>query len=225
MPNEQSFIVKILATRFITHDVKQFVLEKPDDYSFIPGHFTDVSINNEKWKNEERPFTFTSLPEDKVLEFTIKRYHEDEGLTNELHKLKPGDELIIKNPTGTIEYKGAGTFIAGGSGITPFIAIIRNLAKENKLEGNTLIFSNKTHDDIILERELKSYLKENCIFTLTRESKTGYESRKINEEYLKEKIKDFNQHFYVCGPSKMVGEIVSALQKLGANPDFIVIET
>ena len=227
MPDEKTFAVKILATRFVTYDVKQFILEKPENYEFIPGNYTGVSINNPKWKSEERSFTFTSLPDDNVLEFTIKRYKERNGVTDAIHKLNPGDELIIKNPTGAIEYKGPGVFIAGGAGITPFIAILRNLAKENKLLGNVLIFSNKTHKDIILEREFKEYLGDNCIFTLTREDKTnsGYQNRKINESFLKDYIKDFSQRFYICGPSRMVGELTSILQKLGANPDSIVVET
>jgi ferredoxin-NADP reductase len=40
---------------------------------------------------------------------------------------------------GAIEYKGEGVFIAGGAGVTPFIAILRQLQAENKIANNKLI--------------------------------------------------------------------------------------
>lgn len=150
--------------------------------------------------------------------------HND-GMTKHLSYLQEDDELILHDVFGVIQYKGPGVFLAGGAGITPFIAIIRSLRKQNKLEGNTLIFSNKTSKDIILEHEFKNTLGENCIFTLTREKNDNYLNERINESFLKKHVKDFSQHFYICGPIRFVGEIQSILQKLGANTDSIVIET
>ncbi|MDO8460154.1 MAG: hypothetical protein Q7S74_03525 [Nanoarchaeota archaeon] len=46
-----------------------------------------------------------------------------------------------------------------------------------------------------------------------------------NNDYSKSSIKDFSQHFYICGSVRMVGEIQDTLRKLGANSDSIVIET
>jgi predicted ferric reductase len=50
-----------------------------------------------------------------------------------IRKLKHGDELIIRDVWGAIEYKGEGVFIAGGAGVTPFIAILRQLQADDKL--------------------------------------------------------------------------------------------
>ena len=218
------YIVKILKIEQVTHDVKRFVVEKPQNYKFIPGQATYVSINKKGWKEEERPFTFTSLNENPILEFTIKKYEERKGVTNEIHKLNPGDELIIQEPFGTINYKEPGIFIAGGAGITPFIAIFRQLREENRLQGNKLIFSNKKQEDIILEKELKEMFRDNLILTLTEEGKKEYESKKIDETFLKNKIKDFKQNFYICGPPGMVEDLKKILKKLGADIQQIVFE-
>src|SRR6187549_726173 len=142
------FIVKILSVKDITHNVKAFEFEKPAGYHFEPGQATDVSINNEKWKNELRPFSFTALNDWPHLQFTIKIYSDHDGVTNELGKLKEGDELIIRDVWGAIAYKGEGYFIAGGAGVTPFIAILRELHKENMVGNNQLFFSNRTPADI-----------------------------------------------------------------------------
>src|SRR5580700_5259979 len=124
-------IVKIREIRPVTHNVKSFRIEKPANYIFTPGQATDVSINKKGWEEEKRPFTFTCLNDDKYLEFTIKSYKDHKGVTNQLYLLKEGDELIIRDVWGAISYKGDGYFIAGGAGITPFIAILRQLKKEN----------------------------------------------------------------------------------------------
>lgn len=217
-------IVKIISVTPITYNVKQFDVEKPKGFKFTPGQATDVSINQPEWKEKKNPFTFTGLNDDDHLQFTIKAYPDsEEGVTKHLHQFKPGDELIIRDAWGAIEYKGPGYFIAGGAGITPFIAILRELFVDGGIEGNTLFFSNKTAKDIILASELKLMLGENALFTTTNDDGEG-DHRRINETFLKAEVRDFNKHFYVCGPDPMVKEINDILEKLGAKADSVVFE-
>ncbi|HEY9363496.1 MAG TPA: FAD-binding oxidoreductase [Chitinophagaceae bacterium] len=217
-------IIKIKAIENLTHDVKRFQCERPVGYHFIPGQATEVSINKKGWEEEKRPFTFTSYNDSVDLEFVIKIYNDHSGVTNELNKLKVGDELIVSDVWGAIEYKGPGYFIAGGAGITPFIAILRHLKKENKLDGNKLLFSNKTGRDIILEEELSSILGENAIHAITDEPHKDHHNGFINEQFLKNNVDDFSKHFYLCGPPKMVEALETCLVKLGASPDAVVFE-
>src|SRR5450432_1435588 len=194
-------IVKILSVTPITPDVRAYRLEKPAGYVFGPGQATDVSINKEKWKDEKRPFTFTSLNEWPYLEFTIKSYGDHDGVTNQLGTLKAGDELIIRDVWGAISYKGEGYFIAGGAGITPFLAILRQLNKEGKIGRNELFFSNKTARDIILQEELDRMLGPNAHYILTRPDNGGGEAgggeadramaRHIDKDFLSREIADF----------------------------------
>ena len=218
------YIVKILEIKKAADHVKSFRIEKPAGYEFIPGQATDVSINTPALKNELRPFTFTSLNSDSFLEFTIKRYPDHHGVTDALHQLKTGDELIIRDVWGAISYKGAGCFIAGGAGITPFLAILRWLHKENKMDGNILLFSNKTAVDVIYEQELKSILGEQALLILTREEKDSYLKGPIDKAFLQRHIKNFKQHFYICGPDAMVAAITETLTELGATADTVVFE-
>ncbi|MBS1751022.1 MAG: flavodoxin reductase [Bacteroidetes bacterium] len=217
-------VVKILSIEQVTHDVKKYRFEKPEGYRFEPGQATDVSINQEKWKGELRPFTFTSLNEWPFLEFTIKSYRDHDGVTHALDTLRAGDELIIHDVWGAIEYKGEGIFIAGGAGITPFLAILRQLYKEKKIGKNQLFFSNKTESDIILREELTTMLGNNVHFILTRSSAPGTEKGYIDKKFLQKNINDFSRPFYVCGPDKMVQEISNTLLSLGASPETVVFE-
>ncbi len=220
----ESHIVKIKTIRQVTHDVKSFRIEKPEGYQFVAGQATEVAINKPGWENERRPFTFTSLNNEPTLEFTIKRYTDHNGVTNQLHQLDPGDEIILHDVWGAIEYKGPGYFIAGGAGITPFIAILRQLHRDDQLDGNTLFFANKTAADVVYEEEFTSMMGKNAVYILSREQKDGYENGTINTDYLRSHVTDFSKHFYVCGPDKMIADINASLEKLGAKPDLIVFE-
>jgi ferredoxin-NADP reductase len=220
----EEYIVRILNIHQVTHDVKRFRVEKPEGYSFIPGQATDVSINSPDLRNEKRPFTFTCLNSDSYLEFTIKIYFSHNGITNELGKLKPGAELIIRDVWGAISYKGKGVFIAGGAGITPFISIFRDLRTKHKIPGNMLIFANKTKADIILEHEFRTQLGENFINILSNEKADGYFHGMISKEFLKAVIGDFNRKFYVCGPPPMVDLVLKQLADLGVGENSITLE-
>jgi ferredoxin-NADP reductase len=218
-------IVKILETKEITHDTKQFRLEKPKGYHFHPGQATDLSINKPEWKDNKHPFTFTGLNEDPFLQFTIKRYPDHHGMTDQLHRLKPGDELIVRDVWGAIEYRGPGYFLAGGAGITPFLAILRQLHRDSQVKGNTLFFSNKTADDIIEHQELLTILGARVTFLLSNDPKAdGYLHGRIDEHFLKDQISDFKQPFYICGPDEMVKDLSDLLTSMGASLESVIFE-
>lgn len=217
-------IVKIKSIKKVTHDVLQIVTEKPPAYRFVSGQATDVSINNTAWKDKKRPFTFTCLPDNNYIEFTIKTYPSHQSVTNQLLQLNKDDELILHDVFGDIAYKGEGIFIAGGTGVTPFISIFRYLQSQNEIGNNKLIFANKTKADIILEEEFKSLLDENFINVLSDEKVDGYANGYITEDFLKANIGDLNKNFYVCGPPPMMDAIEKMLANLHVNKKLIIKE-
>lgn len=220
-----TYQLQILEKKQVTHDTYSFKVEKPGGYRFQPGQATELSLLKEGWEEEKRPFTFTSLPSDDFLEFTIKIYDSHEGATKRLGEAKPGDRVEIGDAWGAIEYKGEGVFIAGGAGITPFISIFRDLRQKNKIGNNELIFANKTNDDIILFEELKTILGHKFHNIIEKQADSAYDQGRIDKAYLEGKIKDFkNQHFYICGPEGFMKAVDKALKELGANPEALVFE-
>ncbi|HEX5078915.1 MAG TPA: FAD-binding oxidoreductase [Geminicoccaceae bacterium] len=216
--------IPILKVEPVTHDVRRFTVRKPQGYRFEPGQATLVSIDRPGWQKRKRPFTFTSLNDWPDLEFTTKIYPDHHGVTEQLGTLQAGDGLLLEDPWGTIQYKGSGTFIAGGAGVTPFIAILRQLARDGRLAGNTLLFSNKTARDIILRDEFEAMEGLRRVFTVTHERAAALESRRIDRAFLQDHVADFGQHFYVCGPKQMVEDLKGHLEALGARADAVVFE-
>lgn len=218
------FNVKVISVGHVTHDVIQIFTEKPGALAFTPGQATEISINKAGWQDQTRPFTFTSLPDDDYLQFTIKTYPSRKGVTNELLHLKRNDELILHDVFGDIHFKGEGFFIAGGAGITPFISIFRYLRLKNELGNNKLIFANKTRDDIILKYEFNYFLGKNFINILSDEIVEGYHHGYITEEFLKTQISDFNKNIYLCGPPPMMDAVEKILADLKIDEKMIIKE-
>lgn len=65
---------------------------------------------------------------------------------------------------------------------------------------------------------------ENYINIITKEKTEKYNQWKIDETYLKEKIKDLSQYFYICGPDPMIESIKKNLLYLEVDKNKIVIE-
>lgn len=158
------------------------------------------------------------------MQFTIKVYSTHKGVTCEILKCRPGDELILHDAWGTIAYKGEGVFIAGGAGVTPFISILRQLEKFNKIGDNKLIFANKTKSDIILEDYFTGILKGNFINILSDEITEEYPVGHITEEFLSKHIKTINQKFYICGPEAMMDAVEQQLISLQVSLTSIIKE-
>lgn len=220
----QRITAKIISIDKITHDVLRIVTDKSEHYTFKPGQATEVSINKTGWIDEKRPFTFTSLPESTSLEFTIKVYPSHNSVTNQLLQLKNGDELILHDVFGAIQYKDEGVFIAGGAGVTPFISILRDLQSKNKVGNNKLIFANKTKSDIILEEEFRIMLGDNFINILSDEKVQGYGSGMLTEGFIKANSGGMDQYFYVCGPPPMIAAVEKQLIDLEVDEKYIVKE-
>ena len=216
--------IELNSITHLNHNVVHLVAQKPDGYDFTPGQATEVSLAKEEWSDKKRPFTFTSLPKTEALEFVIKSYPDHNGVTEQIPGLEPGDHLLIGDSWGAIKYKGKGTFIAGGAGVTPFIAILRDLADKGDIEGNKLFFANKMKKDVFFEDRFREWLGDNLTNILSEEDSEDYLYGRIDRDFLSSHVSNFDQFFYVCGPPEMTEDVVANLKSLGAKVDKIVTE-
>ena len=221
--SELIYKTKLLLSQYVTHDVKRFICSKPNGFEFTSGEAVEIAIAKNGWEKEARPFTPTSTQSDNVIEFIIKKYSDHDGVTKRLHSLEVGANLKLSESFGTIKFQGPGVFIAGGAGITPFISILRS-NQNNNSDSNTVIFSNKTPKDTILEKELDILTRGNLVRVYTDEAPPGNKNQRIDESYLAGKISNFKQNFYVCGPPKFTEDINKYLVSLGADPKTVTLE-
>jgi ferredoxin-NADP reductase len=211
--------VRILSKKSLNHDVVRFHLERPKGFQFTAGQAIELLLKHPVPLGPG-PFTFTGLNTSNELELTIKIYEAHKGLTAALAKLNPGDTVIITDPWDSFINKGPGVFIAGGAGITPFIALLRQMQMDGTIGKSQLLFSNKTLDDVFLRDELRDILSDRYLDIVTRADKRGTPSR-INADFLSKHIADLKQPFYVCGPPGFVESVQSALKEIGASEQMV----
>ena len=216
-------IVKIKEKNWLSHNMMRFVLEKPNPFESKIGQAIELTVMSPELSDKPAPFTLTSLPTENHLELMIKIFPEHHGVTVALSEKEIGDEVTITDAWDSYHYQGVGTFIAGGSGITPFVPMVRNLLHRNELETNKLIYANRVAKDIILKEEMENALGENFINILSDEDGTDYDFGQINAAFLNGKITDFNQFFYLCGPDPFVVSVKKDLIALGADEQKIQI--
>lgn len=207
----------------VTHDTHRYVFDRPEGFDFEPGQAAELAICREGWKDEGRPFTFTSLPADSHLEFTIKSYPSHDGVTEKLPGLKPGEHVTLDGPFGAITDQGPGLFLAAGAGVTPFIAILRKRAKEGDLDGCQLIFSNETEGDIILREEWAQMKGLKVDHVLSEEDVSDLHYGKVDKAFL-EANADLTGQVYICGPKGYVDAMRDAVKALGVSGDRIHTE-
>lgn len=217
--------LELLDIARVTYNVRRYRLQRPQGYDFVAGQATEMALDQDGWRDEKRPFTFTGLSGDPYLEFTIKNYDSHDGVTKRIGLLQPGDHLLVDDPWETIPYHGKGTFIAGGAGITPFLALLRKLQKDGDLKGHRLIFSNKTTEDIILREELEvmSGSGLDLDLVITGDPAPAMINERIGRTFLENHVSDYSGYFYLCGPDKMTADIATALVALGASEDRVII--
>ena len=128
--------LKVIEVEHYTDSLFRIRTERPSTYRFVAGEFVMIGLDNwsEKLQRNKpimRAYSFTSGPYDEYLEFYSIKV-PDGPLTSKLQHIKEGDDLIVgEKPTGTLtlnnlELGGNLWLLATGTGIAPFISLLRD---------------------------------------------------------------------------------------------------
>jgi hypothetical protein len=209
----EGHVAKIVSVTKLTHNIKSFKIEKPVGFEFEPGQAVDLAINRPRWESEARPFSFTNTPSDHDLEFVIKSYRDHQGVTNLFDSLKRDETIFLGKPFSSYSYKGPGLFLAGGTGITPFLSILRQLNRSGRPLGNRLLWATVTEHDTFYEKELGDLLD------------SGYSTvvGPIKQSALRKVLKPDTDWVYICGPEKFVAAQVQMVTELGVPSEKILV--
>jgi ferredoxin-NADP reductase len=169
-----------------THDTKTFYLVDADDggrpYDFVAGQYLTFRFDNVGPKPIVRSYTMSGSPcQTDYSIFTVKRIPN--GLISNwlCDSVKVGDVLRARGPIGMFVYNPQKDLpnlfmVAGGSGVTPFISIIREyqnkLGQPNCPSTLNLLVAYRTKDDLICWKEIEEARRipgVNIYVTLTRD--------------------------------------------------------
>ncbi|MGC8669920.1 MAG: ferredoxin--NADP reductase [Candidatus Micrarchaeia archaeon] len=198
---------------------------------FDPGMFVMIEyLNQSTGEKISRAFSIASSPEDPSLEFFISMVHG--RFTSHLDTAKIGDTYYISGPHGQFRFSPDTDkkvlFLAGGTGLAPFMSMLRYI-KDKHLEIDVvLIYSVKYPTEIIKKNELSELekaLKLKNIITVTRpQDNDGWNGEKghINAEMIKRYVADLNERqVYICGPLGFVKAMKDIAESLNISNDKI----
>jgi ferredoxin-NADP reductase len=198
-----------------------FYFDKPAEFTHQAGQNALFSLPDGK---ESRTFTIASAPHERDLMFATRM--RDSPFKRSLATLPVGTKLHIDGPAGLMvlheDESRPAVFLAGGIGITPFLAMARDAEARLLRHKITLIYSNRRPQDAAFLAELKRMQNRNLrmVATMTDDPDWKGEKRRISRELLAEHVPDLLAPvYYFAGPPGMTMAVQGMLTELGVKED------
>lgn len=223
---EQQFKIKEIIEE--TYNTKSFVLDFGKEIDYKAGQF--ISIVHPENKDERRSYSFSSCPKSELPKITVKRI--DNGYLSRylFDQVKIGESFDYAHISGRFyvskedlatEHKHF-IFFAAGSGITPNIAMIKDLLQKLKASQKIiLVYSNSNRKSTIFLEELEALeqahpeqLKIEWFFS----DADNFLRARLNNfwiiDFIKDWTKDYDKdlfQFFLCGPIEYMDTIIISL--------------
>ncbi|KAJ1433659.1 cytochrome b5 reductase 2 [Ochromonadaceae sp. CCMP2298] len=241
---------KLIHIEEISHDVKKFrfALPTPDAVLGLPiGQHISLKYVDAEGKEVQRSYTPVSSDDDLgIVEFVIKvylknvhpRFPDGGKMSQHMNGLRVGDSMLMKGPKGHLDYLGRGKFtitkrqvttyrkkkigmVAGGTGITPMLQVVRAILKDPLDRTEVwLMFGNQTQEDILLQKELEALPRDrfHLFYTLDRPPAgwaqgVGFVTAPMCAQNLPPAGED--AMIFMCGPPMMMQSIQAHLTQQG----------
>jgi ferredoxin-NADP reductase len=216
-----------------TQSVRTLELAVPDWPGHRAGQHLDIRLTAEDGYVAERSYSIASAPGEPVA-ITVERLEDGEVSPYLTEELRVGDMLELRGPVGGYfvwekDDGGPLLLVAGGSGVVPLRAIIRQRQRSGSDAPVRLLYSARTLADVIYRAELDGYRDGIAVsYTLTRARPpgwTGY-ARRVDAGLLSEVAWSADEEplIFVCGPTNFVETTAGALVGLGYRPEQVKTE-
>jgi ferredoxin-NADP reductase len=220
--------------------VKSFFFRLPEPIAFRPGQHVLVRLTAPDGYRAQRSYSIASAPgPDKAeeLELVIERLDDGE-VSPYMHDVaQVEDEIELGGPIGghfnwTPEDGGPVLFIGGGSGVVPFMSMLRHRAAIQSHVPATLVFSARTRDDLLFFDELSELAASddgfNLTVALTRETTTHpFRTGRIDAAFIADiatAIKTPVRRVLICGSNPFVEAAAEGTIVAGIDTTLIKTE-
>jgi ferredoxin-NADP reductase len=214
-----------------TPSAKTLRLVSPDGYlpPFQAGQYVNLFVEIGGVRTS-RPYSISSSPTQVGhYDLTVRRVADGFVSDYLLDEVQAGDVLETSSPAGTFTYNPLFhgrdlVFLAGGSGITPFMSMIREVADRGLKRNICLVYGSRTPGDVVFQQELAEIAGRhgNVTFDVVISDppagftgRTGFLSASCIDDCVGEVG---NQMFYLCGPEAMYAFCEGELATLGVKP-------
>ena len=218
----------------ITKDAKTFRFASTNGTLpvFQAGQYINVFVEIEGVRTS-RPYSLSSSPRQRAYyEITVARIANGFVSNYFLDKVKVGDTFTANGPAGVFCYNPVfhskkQVYLAGGSGITPFMSMSREILGAELDREIHLIYGCRNYETTYFRAELEEMAAKHKNFSFTlvlSEPQDGYTGKTgfITADCIKDIVGDVSDKtYYICGPQIMNDFVVKELEKLNVSPRMI----
>ena len=222
----------LTAVRRETDTVSTFTLALPAWRPHRAGQHYDVRLTAEDGYQAQRSYSIASPPSrGGEIDLGVERIPDGEVSPYFHDVLSAGDLVEVRGPIGGYfvwepALGGPLLLIAGGSGVVPLMAMLRERAASGDGPATTLLYSSRSVGDIIYRAELDRLVDAGdglrVVHTLTRAQPSGWSGydRRIDQPMLADVLAPLGGQplAYVCGPTLLVEAAAAGLTNLGMEP-------
>ncbi len=210
-----------------TENAKSFRFVSEEGYlpPFEAGQYINVAVEIEGVR-ATRPYSISSSPKERSFyEITVARVQKGFVADYMLDCAKVGDKFEINGPAGVFRFNPVfhskkSVFLAGGSGITPFMSMTKEILESGLDREIYLIYGSRNVESAIFHKELKEFAKsyKNFKYTLVTSdegAQGGDRQGFIDTKCISEIVGDTqDKTYYMCGPQIMTDFCFKALKEL-----------
>lgn len=225
-----------------SEDVTSFVFEARDGGplpSFEAGQHLPIELSMPDLAEPvRRTYSLSSAPDDDRYRISVKR--EPKGLVSRhLHDhVEPGAILDTRSPAGDFMMtcnKCPVALVSAGIGVTPMVSMLHSLAAENGERRVWFVHGVRDGGHHPLAREVRALATRRAdtqihvAYSRPRaEDKIGidYDSEgRVNGSLLADLIDNVEAHYFLCGPTRFMAEVQTALERRGVSAEHIHTES
>jgi len=227
------YVVPLRRRELVAEGTAAFYLEKPADFIHRAGQnavFTLVELSESDSWGPGRTFSIASAPREPELMIVTRL--RDTAFKRALATAAPGTLIRVDGPNGVMvlheDAARPAVFLAGGIGITPFLAMARDAAERRLPHRITLFYSNRRPEDAAFLDELRALEQSNpnyrLVTTMSQAEKSSKpwkgERGQIRPEMLKRYLSDLRSPiYYFAGPHGMTMAMELMLGELGVRDE------
>jgi len=202
---------------------------------FQAGQYVNLFVEA-RGVRSSRPYSIASPPNQRAYyDLTVKAVPDGFVSLHLLEELTVGDELVSTGPMGyffhnPLCHSDDVVYLAGGSGITPMMSMIREATDRGLDRRMHLLYGSRSADDIIFADELGRLAAAHDNLTVDMvisEPEAGYQGLTgfIDRQLIRDRVGDLaTKTFFVCGPEAMYTFCVAELEALGLRRKQIRVE-
>jgi Na+-transporting NADH:ubiquinone oxidoreductase subunit F len=227
----QSFLATLESKLELTYDTIRFrfKMAESDSLDFIPGQFVQLICPPYKGSPYpvQRAYSIASDPaKPELLDLIIRKVPNGICTTWCFEYLQPGQRVRFSGPFGDFRLSGTTApmiFIAGGSGMAPFVSILHQMLNTSNPRSAVYFFGGNKQDDLYLldrmcqfERQLASFRFVPVV--AARDPQWKGQSGLVTEA-VERLCSDLHDHeAYLCGSPGMIDACIAALKRRGVDP-------